>query len=252
MSEQTTVPDRTAARAAQLETFRSTLNAREKHLLEAERRIAAENLSAHDHPPRVLEAAASAMSSSEELRRFHLEVLQPAAQIACHEGCHWCCHLKVSVTAPEVFAVAEYLENSAPETVREGVKARAAELAQDARIFSADAKAEAHIPCALLTERGACAVYAVRPIACRGWNALDSESCRRSLDDDREFVASNEQWARESAALGLGLLAAVGDAGLPAELLELTSGLHIALSEPNALSRWLAGEPIFAAAFADR
>lgn len=251
MSEQTKIPNR-AERAAQLEAFRGALNARENQLLEAERQAASERLSAHDHPARVLEAAAGAMSSSEELRRYHLEVLPPSAPLACHEGCHWCCHLKVSVTAPEVFAVAEYLENSAVKVVRERVKARAAELAKDARIFSADAKAEAHIPCAMLTERGACAVYAVRPLACRGWNALDSESCRRSLDDDQQFVASNEPWARECAAVGLGLLAAIGDAGLPAELLELTSAVHIALSEPNALPRWLAGEPVFADALADR
>jgi Fe-S-cluster containining protein len=192
------------------------------------------------------------MASSERIGRYQLEVLQPTAQIACHDGCHWCCHLKVSVTAPELFAVAEYLENSAPEAVRVRVSARAAELAQDARIFSADAKAEAHIPCAMLTEQGGCSVYAVRPLSCRGYNALDAESCRRMLDDDQEFVVSNEEWARECAAESLGFLAAIGDAGLPAELLELTSGLHIALSEPNALQRWLLGEPIFAAALADR
>jgi len=241
-----------AVRAAQLEAFRGTLNARERQLLETERQAAGEQLSARKHPPRVIAAAANAISSSEELQRYHLEVLQPSAQIACHEGCHWCCHLKVSVTAPEVFALAEYLENSLSEAVRDGIKARAAELAKDDRIFSADAKAEAHIPCAMLTEHGACAAYAARPLACRGWNALDSESCRRSLDDDQEFVASNEPWARECAAVGLGLLAAIGDAGLPAQLLELTSALHIALSEPNALSRWLVGEPIFAAALANR
>ena len=248
MSEQSKVLER----AAQLAAFRGALNARETELLEAARQVAREQLSASGQPARVLEAAAGALSSSEELRRYHLEVLQPSVQIACHEGCHWCCHLKVSVTAPEVFAVAEYLENSAPKPVLEQVRARAAELAQDPRIFSSDAKAEAHIPCAMLNERGGCSVYVARPLTCRGYNALDSESCRRMLDDDTEFVAANEPWARECAAVGLGLLAAIGDAGLPAELLELTSALHIALSEPNALQRWLAGEPIFAAALADR
>jgi Fe-S-cluster containining protein len=233
-----------------LEAFRGGLNARENQLFDTERRVASERMAARD-PVQVLDAAASAMASSEELRRYHLEVLQPTAQVACHDGCHWCCHLKVSVTAPEVFALVAYLENSAPQAVRERVKARAAELAQDPRIFSSDAKAEAHIPCAMLTEQGGCSVYAARPLTCRGYNALDSESCRRMLDDDQEFVASNEAWARECAAESLGFLAAIGDAGLPAELLELTSALHIALSEPNALQRWLAGEPIFAASLAD-
>jgi hypothetical protein len=240
-----------ADREARLEAFRRGLSAREQQLLDSERRVSRERLAARD-PARVLEAAANALASSEELRRYHLEVLQPTAPIACHDGCHWCCHLKVSVTAPEVFAVVEYLENRAPKAVLEHVRARAAELAQDPRIFSSDAKAEAHIPCAMLTEQGGCSVYAARPLTCRGYNALDSESCRRMLDDDREFVASNEAWARECAAEALGFLAAIDDVGLPAELLELTSGLHIALSEPNALQRWLAGEPIFAAALADR
>jgi hypothetical protein len=39
---------------------------------------------------------------------------------------------------------------------------------------------------------------------------------------------------------------------LPAELFELTSGLHLALSEPSALQRWLAGEAVFTAALAER
>jgi len=235
---------------ARLEAFGAGLSARERQLLEEQRRAARAHLAIPDSA-RVLTAAANAMASSEELRRYHLEVLQPTARIACHDGCHWCCHLKVSVTAPEVFVIAEYLEHSAPALVRERIKARAAELAQDPRIFSSDAKAEAHIPCSMLTEHGGCSVYAVRPLTCRGYNALDSESCRRMLDDDQEFVASNEAWARECAAESLGFLAALGDAQLPAELLELTSALHTALSEPNALQRWLSGEPIFAASLAD-
>jgi Fe-S-cluster containining protein len=240
------------ARAARLETFRRELNAREQLLLETERRAAVEQLSPPADAPRVIAAATAAMSSSDELRRYHLEVLHPARQIACHEGCHWCCHMKVSLTAPEVFAVAEYLQHTAPEGLLETVQARAAKLAQDPRIFCADAKVEARIPCAMLSERGACQVYPARPLACRGYNSLDSESCRRSLDDDLELVPSNEPLARECAAVSLGLLAALADAGLPDELLELTSALHVALSEPNALQRWLGGEPIFHMARAER
>ena len=95
-------------------------------------------------------------------------------------------------------------------------------------------------------------VYPARPLVCRGYNSLDAESCRRSLDDDLEIVESNEPLARDSAALALGFLAGIEAAALPAELFELTAGLHLALSEPNALQRWLAGEAVFAAALAER
>ncbi len=160
--------------------------------------------------------------------------------------------MKVSLTAPEIFAVADYVASSVPEPVRGQITARAAALSQDPRIFSADAKVEARIPCAMLSEHGACLVYAARPLACRGYNSLDAESCRRSLDDDLEIVECNEPLVRDSAAVALGLLAGIEGAGLPAELFELTAGLHIALSEPNALQRWLAGEAVFAAALAER
>jgi Fe-S-cluster containining protein len=160
--------------------------------------------------------------------------------------------MKVSLTAPEIFAVVEYLENGVSEQVRERIAGRARELSQDPRIFSSEAKVEARIRCAMLSDDGACLVYPARPLACRGYNSLDAESCRRSLDDDLEIVECNEPLARDSAAVALGLLAGIEDAELPAELFELTSGLHLALSEPNALERWLAGEAVFRAALAER
>ncbi len=252
MSTETPPNDDREARAARLAAFRSGLSTREEQLLESARHAAAAQLTTGAPPRRVPQAAIGAMSTSDELQRYHLEVVPTPQKIACHAGCHWCCHMKVSLTAPEIFAVVEYLESGVSERTREQIKARTAELSQDPRIFSPDAKVEARIPCAMLSEQGACLVYPARPLACRGYNSLDAESCRRSLDDDLEIVEWNEPLVRDSAAVALGLLAGIEDAGLPAELLELTSGLHIALSEPNALQRWLAGDAVFAAALAER
>jgi Fe-S-cluster containining protein len=240
------------ARAARLADFRRELSARERELFEATRHAAAAQLTAAAPEQRAPRAALDAMTTSDELRRYHLELVPTPQTIACQAGCHWCCHMKVSLTAPELFAVAEYLERAVPEDIRERVKARAAELSQDPRIFSAEAKVEARIPCAMLSDEGACLVYPARPLACRGYNSLDAESCRRSLDDDLEIIECNEPLARDSAAVALGLLAGIEDAHLPAQLFELTSGLHLALSEPNALQRWLAGEAVFAEAIAER
>ena len=243
---------RDAPMATGLDAFRMGLNERERQLFDRQRSEARARLMAHHRPERVLEAAASAISFGAPMARRQLDVVRSSTESACREGCHWCCHLKVSVTAAEVFLIANYLEQSAPHGQLEAVRTRAAELAKDERIFSADAKAEAHIPCALLTKQGACGVYALRPLACRGWNSADSEACRRFLDNDEELVPMHEGLTREYAALGLGLLAALRDARLPTEILELTSALHIALSDPNALDRWLNCEPIFSGANAER
>jgi len=249
-AESPPIDDR-AARAARFAAFRDALSESERHLLEAARHAAAAELTSAEPRPHVAQAALGAMAKSDKLLRHHLEVVSEPQPIACHSGCHWCCHMKVSLTAPEIFALVDYLA-SQPEPLRTSIATRAAELSRDPRIFSADAKVEARIPCAMLSERGACQVYPARPLACRGYNSLDAESCRRSLDDDLEIVESNEPLLRDITAVALGLLAGIEDAGLPAELFELTSGLHIALSEPNALPRWLAGEAVFAAALVER
>jgi Fe-S-cluster containining protein len=176
-----------------------------------------------------------------------LQVLE-TPRVACHEGCHCCCYLKVSVTAPEVLALAQFIETELPRAERERIAARAAELAADPRIFSEYAKPAAKIPCALLTDAGACAAYAARPLACRGWNSTDADSCRRALADDSEPIPMNPSWARECAAVGLALRAATTDAGFSGEILELTVALDLALRTPNALERWIAGAALFAAA----
>ncbi len=237
--------------AARLAAFLSGLNDAERTLFVTEREASASALS-HRNATSALTAAEHALTRGERITHRHLSVLEAAVPIACQKGCHWCCHLKVSVTAPEVFWIAAYLRREAPPSQLSAVSERAARLAQDPRIFSSDAKAEAHIPCPLLSDRGACSVHAVRPLTCRGYTSTDAEVCRRMLDDDSELVTVNEPLARELAAVSLGLLAGIGAAGLQGELLELTAALHIALAEPDALPRWLAGEPVFAAALSEQ
>ena len=235
-----------------LDAFRKGLDLHENQVLEAERRSANALLAADDRPERVVHAAEHALVTSDEFCRHHLLVFQPAEKIACHAGCHWCCYFKVSATVPEIFVLARHLEATRTPDALASLKAHLSLLAQDPRLFSDARKVAARIPCALLDAAGSCSVHEARPIACRGWNAYDPEACIRSLDDEDEIAPGNLQLARECAVVGLGLLAALDDAALPTDIVELNSALSIALSEPHALERWLAGEPIFFAARADQ
>ncbi len=249
LTDADSAPGRAAARAA---AFQSTLSQEERALLQGASSVASALLATHGHSERVLRVAEQAMAAAQERSQYHLNVVRSEASVACRAGCPWCCHLKVSVTAPEVFAITQFLTEQAPVAELERTRSRVAELAVDPRIFCSDAKAEARIPCALLSERGDCSVHAVRPLSCRGYTSFDAGVCRRMLDDDSERVPMHDGLARDTAALSLGLLAGIGEAGLGPELLELTSALHIALSEPRSMQRWLAGEPIFAEAHSVR
>jgi hypothetical protein len=199
-------------------------------------------------PAQMIEAAKRSRELSDAVQ---LRVLQPQEeqQVACRKGCFWCCTLKVGVTVPEVMAIVAHLE-AAPEQL-EVVRKRAAELAKDPRILSDTEKPKARIGCALLTEDGSCGVYAVRPIPCRGWLSTDVESCKKHLDGEGEprFVLSV---ARNTGFVQLGLAKAMDDIERYPYLVELTSGLDIALNEPNAIERWLAGEPVFQRASSGR
>jgi len=233
--------------AAQLAAFREGLNTHESTVLGAEREAARALLAARAGAAGVLDAADHALAAAEGLARA-LVVLQPGEAIACREGCLHCCYLKVSATPPEIFALADYLRRSWPPDALVALRARTAALAADPRLLSADEKARARLPCPLLTAAGTCGAYEARPLACRGWTSTDAAACERGLDDDSEPPLTNEKLSRETAALGIGLLDALADTGLRSEVVELTSALHIALSEPHAFERWLRGEAVFSAA----
>jgi len=240
-----------AREAARLAEFALGLSPDELGVLNRERALVTELLAA-DRRAAGAPAAAQACADADELGRKHLRLLATPPAFACHENCHSCCYLKVSVTPPEVFLIAEHLARAASTAERARITARAVELAADPRVFSEYEKPAARLPCPLLSDAGACSVYAARPLACRAWNALDAEACRRALDDDSEPPTVHEPLARLYAAASLGLLGALGDAGLDAPLVELTSALGIVLSNPRALELWLAGEPVFASARAQR
>jgi Fe-S-cluster containining protein len=104
------------------------------------------------------------------------------------------------------------------------------------------------LPCALLAE-DRCTVYPVRPLTCRGFNSSDARKCEQSLGGGQRVVVPSYAPQQRLAVFILdGLRAGLEQSGLDGELLELSAALHCALTVRDALSRWLAGDPLFASA----
>lgn len=105
----------------------------------------------------------------------------------CERGCSWCCHQLVVLT-----------DHSDAERILEAARARmsAAEFEEFSRTVRAQAQAIAAMPhheaesrrwpCPLLSG-GECAVYDVRPVACRTVVSPDSGCCR-AMHDATEFA----------------------------------------------------------------
>ncbi len=171
-------------------------------------------------------------------------------RIACRAGCGWCCHVHVVVSAPEALRVARHLRETRSPAELERVQDRLAWLDERTRGLDRDARADTRLPCALL-EDFSCSVHAARPLRCRSWNSLDVERCKVELDHPRSgnLEIENVQW-EVTRAVAAGVADGIRGAGLDGARLELTAAIRIALEAPDAEARWLAGEPIFAAAAA--
>ena len=177
--------------------------------------------------------------------------IDPPASSACKEGCDWCCHLTVGTSVPEVVRIVTYLrENLLAEELR-AAHHRVARADDERRKLPPSRRESARFPCALLVDHRCCA-YAVRPLTCRGFNSADASRCEQFVTSrTRVEIPAYQPQQRVMTFVLDGTRAALQAAGLKDDLLELSAALRIALEQPDAVDRWLAGQPAFAAARLD-
>jgi Fe-S-cluster containining protein len=173
-----------------------------------------------------------------------------APEPACAAGCSYCCHVNVDVTVPEILAIAAYINRTSTPSERTSLRERLAERASRVEHLSDDERWEAKIPCALLGEGGRCSIYEARPLRCRALHARSVDPCREAFEGGRggagpEAIPGLDR-ALEAAEQGYDQ--ALIEASLPADGHRLEIGLLIALGDPEAGARWLAGGQPFARA----
>lgn len=165
----------------------------------------------------------------------------PKITLACSKGCSHCCHMWVSVSAPEALNLASRLrrENRDLEAVL-----RASAVTKG---MTFDERGQFVSPCPLLGPAGACTVYTDRPITCRTATSTDAELCRRAyLDLSPEEIPQSMYHMTQRAVYAIALKGAFKREGLSTAAYELNEVLSVALETPDAEARWLAGDDIFA------
>jgi Fe-S-cluster containining protein len=200
-------------------------------------------------PLQVIAVADQANVIAEEALRKAATIQRPPT-LACQEGCDWCCSLDVGTTVPEVIRIADYLRKNFSEEELGRLRERLARRAAHHRERQTIRRGEPRQPCALLINRR-CSVYPVRPLTCRGSNSTNAKMCERFLTEPKTVLPMYAPQHRISVFVLDGMRAGVGEAGLKGDLLELSAALCIALEQLDATERWLAGEPMFAAARLD-
>jgi Fe-S-cluster containining protein len=157
-------------------------------------------------------------------------------RVDCAKGCAHCCTAYVSTTLPEVFHLAQAVRNDLAATTR--VKNTAATYR---------ASGVSDLPCPIL-DNNICAAYANRPGVCRTVMSVSVAACERIiLRGSNEPFATPPKLDDVRAYSFIMLRAALALAGLPSSNYELSQALEVALTQDDAETRWLAGEPLFAA-----
>lgn len=194
--------------------------------------------------------------ASEAARRAHeffelsLERNPSDHRIDCAKGCAFCCHLRVTALAPEIFHLANFIRKEFAAEF-DTVLARLREADRGSRDLPARIRPLRKVPCGLLRER-ACSVYLARPSACRGLTSISVKTCERGYNGEEVEVSTPAVWTEIRQAHNQALWAALLASGLPADSYELNHAVLVALENADAERRWLKGEDVFAGVSCDR
>jgi Fe-S-cluster containining protein len=168
----------------------------------------------------------------------------PSDQLACKRGCDHCCHRPVGTNAATVLRIAASLRERLSDVEFAATLARVVALDAQTHRASWTPTERPPLACAFLVDHE-CTIHAVRPFVCRAWNSADADACLRALGVDSVEMRFDLFQRTVFAGIEKGLQAAVKSHHLDAGDLELTAAIRVAMENPEACERWLAGEPIF-------
>ena len=158
--------------------------------------------------------------------------------LACKAGCTYCCHNVVMATAPEIFLAASELRASYDAGFVAAVAGRCDAVGATAGIRRS--------PCPLLHDN-LCSVYSARPTVCRKHTSFSVDACIADYEGRGGEIPIRrfDQEIFECCAVALLVGMRLWDERQGA-VFELSGALRVALQDPQAEQKWLAGEAVFA------
>ncbi len=165
---------------------------------------------------------------------------------ACEPGCSYCCHYRVMVTAPEVFALAQHVKANWPAPAATDLVSRLRDYTDRTRAMTSAQHEGTNMACAFLRD-GRCSVYEIRPLACRRHHSLDATPCIETFHNPRctAMITTSEQHVAVASGFANAQLMAEHALGLDLHMYELHAALLDALTNPASLKRWKTGKISF-------
>lgn len=152
-------------------------------------------------------------------------------KVACHKGCHWCCHQSVYANSYELHYLSERIKAVIPkERIKRWAEAAEAKYVQTSKMDEVQLSTHKY-PCAFL-ENGACSIYAVRPMACRIYLSTRLDTCLeffRHPENKDNYPALLDLPLKAGRMMNEGFMAALKEHGIDTAEFRLEEGLRIVL-----------------------
>ncbi|MGY6277493.1 YkgJ family cysteine cluster protein [Methylomonas sp. MgM2] len=165
-------------------------------------------------------------------------------RIACGKGCATCCTLRVTATAPEVLLIDRFLRWSEFPDRKLNLVKRLKKANQVTCGLNEEQRVRLRRRCPFI-EQGACMIYPVRPLACRGHACYDRQACVDAARGRINSIPISEPHRIFRGLIQNALLSALRDAGYAWGIYELNQALAIALDDESCLAGWMAGHDVF-------
>jgi hypothetical protein len=170
---------------------------------------------------------------------------QITAPAACSKGCYYCCKTYVSITIPEALRLAKSLRGKSEK------RERVLKAAADSAPISQNQREITRVVCPILEDK-VCSEYLTRPLVCRAVLSKSLDTCLRVFESNSgEPFPFLDGTTDLRVSVTVMLQAALMLSGLSHLHYEMNQTLALALQHDDAEDRWLAGEPLFAAAPVD-
>lgn len=167
--------------------------------------------------------------------------------IACHKGCATCCTLRVTATAPEILLIERFLRWAKFPGRELNLPKRLEKANQVTCGLDEAQRVKLRRRCPFI-EQGACMIYPVRPLACRGHACYDRRACIDAAAGRIEQIPASEPHRIFRGLIQNALQSALRDADYAWGIYELNQALTMALNDESCRTRWLAGQDAFSPA----
>lgn len=157
--------------------------------------------------------------------------------VACHKGCHWCCHQAVYANSYELHFLSEKIKTQiSSEKITKWIEASEDKFAITSKMNDLEVSKYKH-PCPLL-ENGACSVYEARPMACRIYLSTILETCLEFYhhpENETNYPALINFPLQAGRMMNEGFMAALKEYGIETAEFKLEEGLRIVLKNDQPI-----------------